>query len=248
MPDWSSAPILLRAASALAYSYHTYLGVILWELVLHLKFDLDILFGSEPRKWTFWLYLACRLLPFLDASMFAFAADIHNPIQKHISCQSIIASMSTFGILSLLASSSLMLLRAIALWDGNRVIVVLVALVLFGSLGTSIRALVLMDGIPDPLLPGEGCFMINDQALWTSYAAFLVTEVLTFFLTVTGLYRFKLRFGGTSGLWKLLYQHGLFWVVLAMLVDVPSLVLLGLDLNQVMNVARPLFLASQMCT
>ncbi|KAI0032366.1 hypothetical protein K488DRAFT_85909 [Vararia minispora EC-137] len=166
------------------------------------------------------------------------ALDTYNPIRKHISCRGIV--ISTFvdvrnTVLSFLFFSHA---TSIALWGRRRIVVASVALVLLGSLGISIRVLAQMDGIPNPLVLGQGCFVINDKLLWTSYTAFLVTELLTFLLTWAGLYRYKFYLGGTCSLWGLLYQHGVFWIVLAVIVDVPALVFLGMNMNQTMNIVR----------
>jgi hypothetical protein len=43
-------------------------------------------------------------------------------------------------------------------------------------------------------------------------------------VTISGLYRYRQLLGGTSGLWNTLYQHGLLWLLMAILADVPAIV------------------------
>jgi hypothetical protein len=76
--------------------------------------------------------------------------------------------------------------------------------------------------IPNPLLPG--CFIVNPGPILIVYITFLVTEIVTMALALSGLYRYRQILGGSSSLWNTLYHHGLLWLFMAILVDVPVIV------------------------
>ncbi|KAI0031760.1 hypothetical protein K488DRAFT_86497 [Vararia minispora EC-137] len=254
MPHWSSPLILLQTSEIVVFSDHVNFGIILWEFLSFLKFDVGVLLKRRRLKLAFVLYLTCRLFPVLQTSLALYGLDIHNPTQKHISCKGLIVVTnvrddysSDHVLLSFRLQFSnllgmfydIILIRIathanpIALWDTSRLVVAAAAIVILGSLGTSLRVIALVDAIPDPLpiFEGEGCYIINTKPIWATYTAFLVTEILTVSLTLSGLYRYKQRCNGTNALWKMLYHHGVFWVLLGIIVDVPTLVLLILDLN-----------------
>jgi hypothetical protein len=46
----------------------------------------------------------------------------------------------------------------------------------------------------------------------------------TMAVTLSGLYRYRQRLGGTSNIWDTLYQHGLLWLSMAMFAGVPNIV------------------------
>ncbi|KAI0322967.1 hypothetical protein OF83DRAFT_1089991 [Amylostereum chailletii] len=53
-------------------------------------------------------------------------------------------------------------------------------------------------------------------------------------MMLSGLLRWRTT-GTYSEIWRMLYRHGLVWLLLAIITEVPVLLLLGLDLNQPMD-------------
>ncbi|KAF8497018.1 hypothetical protein F5888DRAFT_1906889 [Russula emetica] len=121
MTRFSDPVVVLHDLAVLKYFWHTTNGIYIWEYLTTLDFELDVIRGRRPYRWTIWIYSLTRVCT-LTAIVLSFVAlDTTTPIN----CQVWITFQLTFAFLGLAAASLLII---------SRIDIVLLLIVLIGLL------------------------------------------------------------------------------------------------------------------
>ncbi|KAF8491229.1 hypothetical protein F5888DRAFT_1866334 [Russula emetica] len=119
MTRFSDPVVVLHDLAVLKYFWHTTNGLYIWEYLTTLDFELDVIRGRRPYRWTIWIYSLARVGTLVAVILSFVALDTTTPIN----CQALITSQVTFGLLGLVAASLLIIFRMLtqiqmrASWD-----------------------------------------------------------------------------------------------------------------------------------
>jgi hypothetical protein len=230
MVNWQDPALLLRDYLDLTKLLHAVGGLYIWETVFSARFELNVLRGKQPYRWTIWIYLGTRyscLLMFI-------AFFIHND-GGHIPCRPFILMNYAFDQISWAFASLIIVLRVVAIWDHNRLVSSVSFSVWSTAFGFSIRSLWKIGAAYDPIF--EVCFPLNTHSSMESAIAIPAADTILLVLMFVGLLR--RAHGCKVGIWSVLYKQCVIWMIVAALVEIPPLVFIILDLNDAWNSMFP---------
>ncbi|KZV75858.1 hypothetical protein PENSPDRAFT_680834 [Peniophora sp. CONT] len=256
--NWNDPTLLVEQSFDFVKLQHAVFGLYIWELLCGIWFDLHLLRRQQQGSSAFakWVYLLCRYVPFVGFIIFNVGFDVTSEIDckaclrswrspaLHGLCLGLThespADICVFGHnLGFNADSNSVTLRSrvlasVAIWDKSWYLIGISAAVLAAETAFFVHEIVVAEAV---WLPAEvTCVAVETQRnrLLTTIS---ITDIFLFFSMLTGLLR--LRNGlSHSGLWRLLWNQGLIWLLLATIAEVPTVVFLWLNLNQVMNLVR----------
>jgi len=216
--------------AALVKLVHVLGGIYIWEFVTNLGFEYSFITGKRKFTWTFLLYLGCRLCPLVSISSQFLEFDLHH----EINCQVWVIVTFMFGYLSFAFASSLIVLRVVALWGRNKIVVALVSVFWLADIGSYIYCAVTSEAIWN----GEGnhtCAVLRTERGRIGVISTLISDLVILVLMLVGLLRWK-NARQRFGIWWFLFTQGFVWLLLVTLAEVPPTVFLLLDLNGPLNI------------
>lgn len=110
--DWQSRTEIARDARILAAFTLVLFGIAVREFVLHLPFDISIVFGKRKWRWPMMLYFLCRIT--MLAHTISMSVNL-NAISE-VNCIGLVISSKVSDALGTCASSLLLSLRTFAIW------------------------------------------------------------------------------------------------------------------------------------
>jgi len=210
--------------SALVKINHVVAGLYIWETMLTIDFEMDVLRRKRPYKWTIWLYLGTRYTGLLAFVCMFFFLDVHG-----VPCQSFIKAFFALGYASWASASFIITLRVIAIWDFNGIVSLIAFVVLSGGVALNIRRLVMAAGAYNPIV--DSCVILHTHTALINAIGVLTVDVVLLLAMLIGL----LRHRNSVGIWKLLYQQCIIWIALALIAEIPVVAFLILNLNDAWN-------------
>ncbi|KAI0258208.1 hypothetical protein BC834DRAFT_975362 [Gloeopeniophorella convolvens] len=226
MVNWHNPILILKDYLALVKLNHVLSGIYIWETIFTAGFELDVLRGKRPYRWTIWIYLGCRYTGLLSFIFFFIDTD-----GGKISCQPFDVVNFALPYASWSLASLIIVLRVIAIWDRN----VIVSLVTVGAwlcgLGFNVWNLTLVKAEYNAIL--DTCITVNTHKGLINAIAVLAVDSVLLVTMLIGLLRHVHR--SSFGIWYLLYQQCIIWIFLATIAEVPPVVFLILDLNDPFN-------------
>ncbi|KAI9453595.1 hypothetical protein F5148DRAFT_460083 [Russula earlei] len=226
MVDWQNPVTIFHEFGALIKVVHVFDGIYLWEFISNLGFEWSLLQSRRQWRWTIVLYIACRMTTFFDVITELVGMNVTN----QINCELWVRFVLFFRYATTSLALSLYCLRGIAIWQRSMPIAVLSAAVVLANAGAWIRRVVEGGSIWSPV--AQSCMRVHTHAVFLNNIMLLASEVFLIVLMVAGIY---IRNPGPRA-FKIMYREGLLWLVLAALVQTPTVVFLALNLNDVMNV------------
>ncbi|KAN0130503.1 hypothetical protein V8E53_011589 [Lactarius tabidus] len=230
MVNWNDPALLFRDHLDLTKLLHAFGGLFIWETVFTAGFELNILRGKQPYRWTIWIYLGTRyscLLMFI-------AFFIHNDA-GHVPCKPFILIKYACNMVSWAFASLIIVLRIIAIWDYNRIVSSISFSVWSTAFGLCIRSLWTIREQYDPIF--EVCLPLHTHSLMISAIAVPAADTILLLLMFVGLLR--CAHGCKVGIWSVLYKQCIIWMIVAALVEIPPLVFIILNLNDAWNSMFP---------
>jgi len=191
-------------------------------------FELDVLRGRQPYRWTIWLYLGIRYTALL-VSILTLIGDNGDKV----SCEPFVVADSVLIYASWAFASLIIVLRVIAIWNRQRIVSFLSVGVWLAGIATLLHSLTTVKGFHNP--NQDTCFVLGLHKSLSAPVAVLVVDIVLLTSMLIGLLRYAHR--SSTGIWYLLYQQCIIWIVLACIAEVPVVVFLVLDLNDVWNEA-----------
>ncbi|KAI0319101.1 hypothetical protein OF83DRAFT_851190 [Amylostereum chailletii] len=222
MPKWQDPAILAADSNALVKFQLVVVGIYIWEFVTTLGYDWSYITGWRSWKWTTWLYEGCRLSVLASLTVIAIGFGS----LSGLNCKVLIKFTLMFPYLGELFASSLIAVRAIAIWNRNTYIVVPAVSALLAQLCVLISFVVIINPKVDS--PESCTINIADETL-PFVIATLVSDIVLFLCMFTGLWRH--RESRRFGVFRFLWDQGLVWIAAAVVAEVPPIVFLGLNLN-----------------
>ncbi|KAF8499724.1 hypothetical protein F5888DRAFT_105756 [Russula emetica] len=204
-------------------------GIYLWEFVTSFYYEWNVIRGRQRYRWTIWVYSLARLatLMIVVVNLVSFSAT------SPINCQAMMTSGWTFALLALGAGSLLIVLRIFAIWNRNKVIVVIAIGVWGVNLVFLLAGVVQIRAVWSPVI--KACEFKNVETSKLSMCSLLVTDMFLLLIMLAGLLRLRRGGGGTFDLGRLLWKQGVIWLAIATAAEVPQAVFLILNLNDALN-------------
>jgi len=152
-----------------------------------------------------------------------------------IDCQAWISTAFAFPLLELELALLLIVIRVVAIWKCSPLATCLSAIVLTLHSGVSLHLLTGIRSFFDPGVGYKGCVIHAPRMhLILMSVATIATYALLLIAMLVGLVR--QRQARSFGVWNVLCQQGCIWFALAVVAEVPALVLVLLDINYSLNV------------
>ncbi|KAN0130502.1 hypothetical protein V8E53_011588 [Lactarius tabidus] len=230
MVNWQDPALLLQDYLDLTKLLHAVGGLYIWETVFSAGFELNVLRGKQRYRWTIWIYLGTRyscLLMFITFFILNHAG--------HVLCKPLVLMNSALDIISWAFASLIIVLRIIAIWDRNWLVSSISFSVWSAAFGLGIRSLWMVGAQYDPI--SEVCFPLHTHNLMASGISVPAADTILLLLMFVGLLR--RAHGCKVGIWSVLYKQCIMWMIVAALVEIPSLVFIILNLNDAWNAMFP---------
>ncbi|KAN0132446.1 hypothetical protein V8E53_009872 [Lactarius tabidus] len=230
MVNWQVPALLMQDYLDLTKLLHAVGGLYIWETVFSAGFEVNVLRGKQPYRWTIWIYLGTRyscLLMFITFFILNHAG--------HVLCKPLVLMNSALDIISWAFASLIIVLRVIAIWDRNWLVSSISFSVWSAAFGLGIRSLWMVGAQYDPI--SEVCFPLHTHNLMASGISVPAADTILLVLMFVGLLR--RAHGCKVGIWSVLYKQCIMWMIVAALVEIPSLVFIILNLNDAWNAMFP---------
>ncbi|KAH9958703.1 hypothetical protein BC827DRAFT_546237 [Russula dissimulans] len=228
-----SQPLVLRNF------WHTTNGLYIWEFFTTLDYELDVLRGRRPYRWTIWIYSFTRVTTLV--AVILSLIDLNTVTPLRLDCQAWITFELTFSYLGLAAASILIVFRIIAIWNKNKVTVAVAATVWVVNVLVMIQGIARLRSAWSPFW--QGCAVLNTEGNKLNIIVSLITDIVLLLIMLVGLLRLRSEGGGRFGIGLLLWNQGLIWLLIATAAEVPPVVA---GLNSMLMVTDPLNLMIQL--
>lgn len=172
------------------------------------------------------IYSLARVATLVLVLLNIYTIDATTPVN----CQLLMSFQFTLAYLALAASSLLIVLRVIAIWERNKIIIAIAT----GIWGTN--NIFLVQGVLrfHTTFGDANCQVHDVQSIKLSTTFALITDIVLFSIMLIGLAR--LRRHGMMALGRLLWNQGVIWVLVAVVAELTPTVFIYLDLNDPFNV------------
>ncbi|KAI0047721.1 hypothetical protein FA95DRAFT_1605852 [Auriscalpium vulgare] len=220
MVNWNDPAILARTYLDFIKLEHALAGVYIWEYVTNLYYEWEFVSGKRKWLWTLSIYSSCRFC----CLMFTILNLVGMDVTREINCQA-------FTALSMALAALLIVLRIAAIWDRNRIVTVLASIIWIGSGAFWIREVIRSRGMWNPA--GGGCLDLLTVRGRPMGVISFASDASLLLIMLVGL----LLKGESSrfGIWRMLYHQGLIWLGMATIAELPVVILLYKNINDVWN-------------
>ncbi|KAI0064917.1 hypothetical protein BV25DRAFT_1914069 [Artomyces pyxidatus] len=227
MVNWNDPVILARTYFDFIKLEHTLAGVYIWEYVTTLNYEWDFFARKRKWLWTVSIYSFCRLCCLLFTVVNLVGMNVTAPIN----CEAWIVFSLLFADLALVSASSLIVLRIAAIWERNIPVVALATSVWSVNVAFWLRDVIRSRSVWDPT--SGGCIDLYTQRGQPLSIVTFSTDAVLLIIMLVGL----LVKGDAArfGIWRMLYHQGLLWLVLAMVAELPTIILLFKNINDPWN-------------
>jgi len=225
MVNFNDPTVIEEDALAVSLLWHTVSGVYIWEYFTTLEYEWSVIRGRRPYLRTIWIYSLARFFALLTIVLEFVIANITIPLN----CQAAISSVSAFVLLTMSASSLLIVLRIIAIWNRNRVVMT-IAIIIWGI--TAVVYVQFIARLRWTQVPGQlGCVQVNLKSTLINLISVPFTDIALLLIMLIGVFRLRGHGSSMFGMTKVLWTQGVFWLLLAIAAEIPAVVFILLDLN-----------------
>jgi len=158
---------------------------------------------------------------------------IGDDVTTPVNCQVETVLQLLSGYVAFAAASLLIVLRVIAIWNGNKLPIALASGVWVANLGFLAQSVVRIRAVWVPAM--STCVISNIHSTKLNMISTLITDVVLLLVMLIGLLRLGFHESGVYGLGHLMWRQGLVWLFLATIAEVPPVVFISLDLNDPFN-------------
>jgi len=229
MVDFRDPTVLLLDGMAIIKLCHTLDGLYIWEFVTTLDYEWRAVQGRQPYRWTIWIYSFIRLSTLI--------AVIGNMVLFNITtqtnCQAWVTISYLFSYMTFVGSSLLIILRIIAIWNRNKVLVALATIVWVANIAFVVYG---VTQLRSAWVPAQGACSIPDvESNKATIVSMFFTDFFLLVVMLVGLLRLRMHGAGTFALGQLLWKQGVVWLLLATTAELPPAVFICLNLNSVFD-------------
>ncbi|KAH9988695.1 hypothetical protein BJV77DRAFT_730138 [Russula vinacea] len=219
------------AADNLAMSkfYHVVNGLFIWEFLTTLDFEWSIIQGHRRYRWTIWIYSFSRVAALANVITSFVLLDT----QVGCTLSDILALFPSY--LAQAAASLLIVLRIVAIWNRNVVVVVI------ATITWAINGAFFIQGISQlryskRVFPGGYCTALNISTTKATVIVSFVTDILLLVIMLVGLFRLESYRKGAMATGRFLWNQGVIWLFLATFAGILPTVFVCLDLNEPLSI------------
>jgi len=231
MTDWESAEVMGKVGVVFSQMMFTFLGVYLWELFTTCTFEWSLIKGRRKFTWPLIFFFLTRYCIF-----FAIVGMILSfTLSSRINCQALYIFNSLTGNLAILAASTSLMIRTIALWERKRYIMIPLICLSIAHWGILWRGMFVVNAVWEDSVGACVIVKIDNKFLQTTFFSTMAFDFTILMLTSIALYRFSYS-GTRSDLWNLLFRDGLVYFLVTFSFNAVPAILNVLQLNTVMNV------------
>ncbi|KAF8487449.1 hypothetical protein DFH94DRAFT_27645 [Russula ochroleuca] len=209
--------------------WHFVDGLFIWEFVTTLDYELEVIRGKRPYRWTIWIYSMARVATLLAVILNMVGFDT----TTEINCQVWVTFAVFFAYLAFSLSSLLIVLRVIAIWNRSKIIIAITMSVWLTDVALFLYGVILIRSTWSPA--ANTCVVNNFDITTPNVIGTLVTDTTLCIMMLVGLLRLRLEAGGNFALGTFLWKQGLIWFLLAALAEIPSSTLSFMNLNVSLN-------------
>ncbi|KAI9454251.1 hypothetical protein BJY52DRAFT_766472 [Lactarius psammicola] len=225
MADWNSPQRILADSLALVKLIHVVDGIYIWEYFTTIWFEWEVFTKRRPWRWTMLIYFTTRL-----AALGGVCAELVGfNLNTRYNCQAWLLSVLITCYPTFVLNSLLILLRTVAIWERRLIISIVLTGVWLTNVAFLIHGIAISKSVWLPLQ--NVCFVVDSQKTKLNVLVSTVTDLILLFTMIVGV----LRLESDSSTWRMLYRHGLVWILLATVGLVPPTIFLFLNLNEPMN-------------
>ncbi|KAN0103988.1 hypothetical protein V8E52_011418 [Russula decolorans] len=204
--------------------WHATGGLYIWEFFTTLDYEWGVIRGRLPYRWTIWIYSLARVAALLGVIFSIVIIDITTPIN----CQLWVVFSVFLLCLSAAASSLLIGLRTIAIWNQNKAVVALATTIWVTNVALHLQSIIRLRSVWVPA--HLSCETVKDPSL-IAFIPTIISDMVLLLFVLAGLLVIRRRDGTTFGLAGFLWKQGVIWLILGSAADFPPLVLTLLHLN-----------------
>ncbi|KZV76807.1 hypothetical protein PENSPDRAFT_344092 [Peniophora sp. CONT] len=226
--DWNSKDVVDDDMLIFLRLFHALFGIVVWEYISTFDYELDVWLGKRKYLWTVWLYSSCRMLLLLW--LFTLAVQQNGGVTTH--CTAFFLTCVLFSYFAIGMASIIIALRVIAIWKHSKMVKALSYGLIATSFALNMRDVSLVRAEYDPDV--DACIPFATYKFLPNGIGILATDVILVVLMLVGLLR--MEEARRSGIAKFLYHQGLLWFVLVVIAEVPTIVFVSLNLNDVLTV------------
>ncbi|EPQ59554.1 hypothetical protein GLOTRDRAFT_125857 [Gloeophyllum trabeum ATCC 11539] len=234
MPDWSSVAEITKDSEVFIRLIFALFGLYCWELFSTCTFEWSLIQKKRQFKWplvrvislpTIVFFFLCRycILWALIGLIISFS------VESEVNCNALYTFNSFCGNMAILAASTTLMLRTIALWERSLKVVIPVGILCLGHWGLLWYGMFIVSATWDPQAGACAVDKTNHIFLSINLLYTMAFDLTVLVLTMTSLFRSE----GRSGLWKMLFKDGLvYFLVTAGANTLPAILnLLNLNIN-----------------
>ncbi|KAH8978880.1 hypothetical protein EDB86DRAFT_3089888 [Lactarius hatsudake] len=221
MVDWNSPQTLLSNSLTLVKLLHVVDGIYIWEYFITLWFEWEVFTQRRQWRWTMLIYFATRLTALAGVCTELVGFNL----TTRFNCQAWLLAVLITVYPAFALNSLLILLRTIAIWERKLIISVALTAVWLTNVAFLIHGITLADSVWLPLQ--NACFVVDSQKSKLNVLVSTITDLVLLLAMIIGV----LRLESDSSIWRMLYRHGIVWIVLATIGLVPPTIFLFLNLN-----------------
>ncbi|KAI0045894.1 hypothetical protein FA95DRAFT_1607343 [Auriscalpium vulgare] len=228
MSDWHDPDVVAQDSLAFLKLQHVLSGIYLWEFVTTISFKWSVF--TRQRKyprWSIWIYMGARLSPLLTIILIFVDFDYGHRLH----CKTWLVFLYTFANSGFLCSAALIILRILAIWSRAWIPMAIAILAWVTNCAFIIHNIVISDAVWDPV--DATCAILHSNDSQANILATLIMDVILLVLMLWGLVRCGRP--ASFGILQLLYIHGLFWLLVVTVAEIPTTVFIFLNLNTPLN-------------
>ncbi|KAH9177944.1 hypothetical protein EDB89DRAFT_1294415 [Lactarius sanguifluus] len=227
MVDWNSPQTFFANSLTLVKLIHIFDGIYIWEYFTTLWFEWEVLVTKKRQwRWTMLIYIGTRLTALAGVCTELVGFNL----TTRFNCQAWLLSVYITCYPAFALNSLLILLRTIAIWERKLIMSVALTAVWLTNVAFLIHGVTLARGVWLPL--ANACFVVDSHKARLNVLMSTVTDLILLFAMIIGV----LRLQSDSSTWRMLYRHGIVWILLATVGLVPPTIFLFLNLNEPMNI------------
>jgi len=228
MVDFQNPVVIQNDFLALVKFWHVVDGIFIWEFFVTLDYELSVMRGHRPYRWTIWIYSLTRVCTLIAVALNMLGFDSTDVLD----CQLWVVFELIFAYLAFAAASFLIVLRIIAIWDKNRIAVAMAVAAWSTNIAFLIHGITRLHAEWAPIQ--SVCVVLNTESTKTNIIVTFTTDVVLLFIMLVGLLRLR-QACATCALAKFLWRQGLIWFFLATVSEVIPVVFIILNLNDPFN-------------
>ncbi|KAG9014223.1 hypothetical protein FRB94_013533 [Tulasnella sp. JGI-2019a] len=234
MTNWMDPMTMMAEAAIFNKIVIAFLGLFAWEIVVTLWFDLEVLLGQRAFKWPMIFYWASKYSMFFAN----IGVTIAENVTTELNCEALYAFNQLMGNVAIGAASTLLMIRTIAVWSRNPIIMYPLIVLSLGQWAILLHSCATVSASWSAAQSACAIKAVPTINLQVLYLYTMCFDFLVLFSTTVGLFRMPGRQETASGnrLWTLLFKDGLVFFLVAFSSNLVAVIFVLADFNPVMDV------------